>query len=331
MSSSSSSAPKNAPHHANVGDAATTTNSSEPTPAHGCAVPIRLTSPPDPRPYRRATHDSADGLSNTSDCIVLRNSIRFRRDDPESFVDDGSSSSGGNFIEVINLRSMPSPSDFSININDQLASRLFPTSNSSSSDGLGVGGASLQRDLPDHWQASSSTLATAGVLDDPVDESEEAYNASKSLVQGGRNGDDDGEQTRSRAANGNKISGSGSLSSSSGTSGSSKLWDRMESIGSTTRNNVLSQSSSNAESSSVTSRRQKRKLYVRLCANSVVVVVALAALSMSGIYFFRKFYGNIAKEQPQNREISLLRYRKLPLGSRFDVPMEGVIPTAIPP
>lgn len=331
MSSSSSSAPRNAPRHANVGDAAAATNSSEPTPAHGCVLPIRLTSPVDPRPHRRATHDSADTLSNTSDCIVLRNSIRFRRDDPESFVDDGSSSSSsGDFIEVINLRSMPSTSDFSININAQLASRLFPTSNSSPGDGLGVGGASLQRDLPDHWQASSST-AMAGMPGDPVDESEEAYHALKSLVQGGRNGDDDGEQTCSRAANANKISGSGSHSSSSGTSGSSKLWDRLESTGSSTRNNVLSQSSSNAENSSMTSRRQKRKSYVRRCANSVVVVVALAALSMSGIYFFRKFFGDIAKEQPQDRESGLLRYRKLPLGSRFDVPMEGVIPSAIPP
>mmetsp|Transcript_40455 Transcript_40455/g.84650 ORF Transcript_40455/g.84650 Transcript_40455/m.84650 type:complete len:331 (-) Transcript_40455:771-1763(-) len=330
MSSSSSPAPRNAPHHPNVGDAATTTNSSESTAAHGGVLPIRLTSPPDPRPHRRATHDSADALPNTSDCSVLRNSICFRRDDSESFVDDGSSSSGGNFIEVINLRSMPSPSDFSISINDQLASRLFPTSNNSSDDGLGLGGAPLQRDLPDHWQASSST-ATAGVPSGPVDESEEAYHAIKSLVEGGRNADDCGEQTMSRAINANKSSGSGSLSSSSGTSGSSKLWDRLESIGSSTHNNVLSQSSSNAESSPMTSRRQKRKLYVRRCANSVIVVVALAALSMSGIYFFRKFFGDIAKEQPQDLESGLLRYRKLPLGNRFDVPMEGVVPTAVPP
>jgi len=252
--------------------------------------------------------------------------IRFRREHPNSFVDRCSSSdddsisntisrldevsvmdlrsSSGAQHHVTSLRHMDSvdlPSNISIDkfSTDSLFQVASVVAGSNGGDGLGLannhGGASRE-DAPTHWQAASSMeSAPPSSLAISMSDHEQAYSSLMSLMRNDHGSANSvASSCRSeesyvfyrngKTANVEIVSMSGSErgGSSDVSSSSSKLWDRLES-------NSVSRSSLHDAQLSLDSdirRKQRRKLYVRACVKTMVIILAMATLSLSvSIYF----------------------------------------------
>mmetsp|Transcript_183 Transcript_183/g.454 ORF Transcript_183/g.454 Transcript_183/m.454 type:complete len:547 (+) Transcript_183:137-1777(+) len=267
--------------------------------------------PPDPPmrsprgtgPRRHATHN---------DCVILRNSLRFRHEHPHSFGDSDSSTygdgSGSNDMEVMDLRpsshqtvrhmensSLVSVSSH-ISLDSELASGLFQVASGTSGhggSGLGLSlssegeDAPLGDDLPQHWQTASERTTTSMMNDNLFGESEQSYRTLMSTlmhsIHSNNNGEDNCSTNTGRSGAPDSSSSGGSTSGSDASCnshGRSKVWDHMESSSKSTT------SESSKSSPSLRDRRRlRRKVYVRRCAKAMVGIVALAALSGSVIYF----------------------------------------------
>jgi len=258
--------------------------------------------------FRREHPNSFVDRCSSSDDDSIYNTIS--RLDEVSVMDLRSSSVARH--HAASLRDMDRvdlPSNISIDkcLTDSLFQVATVVAGSNGGDGLGLGnnhggdGAgdyipSSREDALTHWQAASSMeSASSSSSAIPMSDHEQTYQSLMSLMRNDdgsassvasscRSGESFVFYSNGRTANVDIISVSSSErgGSSDVSSGSSKLWDRLES-------NSMSRSSLQDTQLSFDSnsrRKQRRKLYVRACVKTMVGILAMATLSLSvSIYF----------------------------------------------
>mmetsp|Transcript_13962 Transcript_13962/g.29873 ORF Transcript_13962/g.29873 Transcript_13962/m.29873 type:complete len:514 (-) Transcript_13962:27-1568(-) len=278
-----------------------------------------------PTPNNQSNHSVSFGPSNDSEWHE------------DSSCDGDNAKPRGVGVMDVRHQQHVGPTGTSVKMDDEVASGLFRVAHGSDSSGdnyrlSGAGG-----DVGDHWRGdlvnawrNSATITAEqscrtihmGHDDDDDDEDDED---SDDFLPGMDDEDDD------------YTIGACSVVSS-GTSGSSMLWDRMES----NKRRMDAKLKANTKFNQQTygknrknDRKKKRHLFLRRCARAMVGVVALAGLGMSAIYLISEdnfdlilgiFFGSLfsvdndssrvtqGRKEDENHHHHLI-YRKLPQGA----------------
>jgi len=235
-----------------------------------------------------------------------------------------------------------------VGINSESATGLFQVASIGSSNGNNEGNntniAADNGDHPDslrgdsmpkhwHWQANQPDLQRGGILGSIHEARQGLRTTPGTFLPALHSGSDDDLFSSSRGSNDDDDDEISVDAVSVGTSGSDKLWDRMESNQHIMESKESKRAKSMLRNKKLAERKvMRRKMYVRRIARAVVLGVALTTLSASAVYFvveedidevipsamgfLASLFdngGDASNEEVEEGTHVDLRYRKLPI------------------